>query len=127
MSNKIQGSKLMYEHHKQPLLTKSAFLSRMLKHTSIAFGIIFSSLGIGMIGYHALEGLSWIDSLVNASMILGGMGPVDKLQTDGGKIFASVYALYSGLVFLVIAGVLFIPVFHRFLHHFHLELEDGGD
>jgi hypothetical protein len=81
-------------------------------------------LGIGVIGYRALEGLPWIDSLLNASMILGGMGPVDRLQTSTGKLFASIYALYSGIVFLVTTGVIMAPVFHRFLHHFHIENEE---
>jgi hypothetical protein len=75
-------------------------------------------------GYHFLEGFSWIDSLLNASMILGGMGPVNPLQTNNGKLFASAYALFSGMIFLVIIGVLFAPLFHRFLHHFHLEAEE---
>jgi len=83
------------------------------------------SLGIGVLGYHGFEGLSWLDALLNASMILGGMGPVDPVRSDGGKLFASCYALYSGLIVLVIAGVLGAPVIHRFLHHFHLE--EPGD
>jgi hypothetical protein len=78
------------------------------------------SLAIGMLGYHFLENLSWIDSLLNASMILGGMGPVAPLQTDGGKIFASFYAIYSGVILLASVGILIAPIFHRFLHHFHL-------
>lgn len=73
-----------------------------------------------MIGYHFLEGLTWIDSLLNASMILGGMGPVTPLQTTAGKIFASAYALYSGVILLASVGILITPIFHRFLHHFHL-------
>jgi hypothetical protein len=78
------------------------------------------SLGIGMAGYHFLESLSWLDSLLNASMILGGMGPVNPLQTAAGKIFASFYALYSGVVLLAAVGILVAPIFHRFLHRFHL-------
>ena len=74
-----------------------------------------------MLGYHLLEGFSWIDSLLNASMILGGMGPVDQLKTDSGKIFASFYALFSGIVFLVVAGVIFAPIIHRFMHKFHID------
>jgi hypothetical protein len=81
------------------------------------------SLGIGIVGYHATEGLGWLDSLLNASMILGGMGPVDVLHTDGGKWFASLYSLFSGMIFLVAAGVLFAPVAHRFLHWVHLDEE----
>ena len=83
------------------------------------------SLLIGMVGYHFLESLSWIDSLLNASMILGGMGPVNPLQTDAGKIFASFYALYSGIILLASVGILVTPIFHRFMHRFHLELEEN--
>jgi hypothetical protein len=78
-----------------------------------------------MAGYHYLEGLPWIDAFVNAAMILSGMGPVSPLQTFGGKLFAGLYALYSGLIVIVAAGVLFAPVVHRMLHRFHLEAEDG--
>jgi hypothetical protein len=80
-------------------------------------------LAVGVIGYRALEGFSWIDSLLNASMILGGMGRVNPLQTPAGKFFASFYALYSGIVFLATAGITMAPVLHRFLHHFHIEDE----
>lgn len=113
----------MFEHHSQPLLPRIMFLRRLVHMVVMAIGIVSSSLAIGILGYHFFAGLSWIDSLVNASMLLGGMGPVDELHSISGKLFASFYALYSGIVFLVIAGVLFAPVFHRFLHHFHLEIE----
>ena len=72
-------------------------------------------------GYHLLEGLSWLDAFLNAAMILGGMGPVSELKTSGGKLFAGCYALYSGIVFLLSVGVVLVPLLHRFLHHFHLE------
>lgn len=110
----------MYEHRKQPLASRGKFLRRLALNGAIGAGILLVSLGIGMLGYHYLEGLSWLDSLLNASMILGGMGPVDRLQTPAGKIFASFYALYSGVVLLASVGVLAAPIFHRFLHHFHL-------
>ena len=115
----------MFEHHKQPLASQSKFAQRMLRFSLFAGGIILFSLGIGILGYHTLESLSWIDSLLNASMILGGMGPVNSLQTSAGKVFASFYALYSGIVLLASVGILITPVFHRFLHRFHLELEDN--
>jgi hypothetical protein len=121
---------MIYEHRSEPLLEHNKFLFRLLNHGLIAFGLVTGSLGIGMLGYHYLENLSWIDSLVNASMLLGGMGPVTPLTTNAGKLFASFYALYSGLFILIIAGVILAPVFHRFLHHFHLELdasETGSD
>lgn len=76
---------------------------------------------IGILGYHIFEGLPWIDSLLNASMILGGMGPVNELKTEAGKIFASLYALFSGIVFIAAASILVAPVFHRFLHKFHIQ------
>jgi hypothetical protein len=113
----------VFEHHSEPLASSSVFARRMLRYGLVTVGIILFSLGIGMAGYHYLEALSWIDSLLNASMILGGMGPVNPLQTDAGKIFASFYALYSGIVLLASVGVLATPVFHRLLHHFHLEIE----
>src|ERR1700690_2948505 len=116
-----------FEHHKEPLASTGEFLRRMARFASLAVGIILVSLGIGIVGYHYLEGLSWIDSLLNASMILGGMGPVNPLQTTAGKLFASFYALFSGMVFLVAVGVLIAPIFHRFLHHFHIEVEESGN
>ncbi len=116
---------MFFEHHTQPLATQAEFARRMLRYSLVTVGIILFSLGIGILGYHYLESLSWIDSLLNASMILGGMGPVDTLQTNAGKIFASFYALYSGIILLASVGILVTPVFHRFLHRFHLELDDN--
>jgi hypothetical protein len=80
-----------------------------------------ASLGVGMVGYHRLENLSWLDAFENASMILSGMGPVSPVQTSAGKVFAGCYALFSGLMLITSMGVIFAPVFHRFLHKFHLE------
>ncbi len=111
----------MFEHRNEPLLPKSAFLRRVARYAIIALGIDTGSLVIGMLGYRFLECISWVNSLLNAAMILGGMGPVSELHTTAGKLFASFYALYSGVIFIVVAGVLFGPVVHRFLHHFHLE------
>jgi hypothetical protein len=110
----------MYEHHKQPLAKRSVFAKRLALNGIVGLLLLAFSLGIGMLGYHFLEGLSWVDSLLNASMILGGMGPVAPLGTAAGKIFASFYALYSGVVLLASVGILAAPIFHRFLHHFHL-------
>ncbi len=114
----------MFEHRNQALLSRTAFLRRFVLHISMASSIIVGSLAFGMLGYHYLEHLNWIDSLLNASMILGGMGPVNALQTRAGKIFASFYALYSGIVFLVVAGLIVAPVLHRFIHKFHLGLNE---
>ncbi len=110
----------MYEHHKQPLADPSVFAKRLALNGIIGLLLLLFSLGVGMLGYHFLENLSWVDSLLNASMILGGMGPVSPLQTTGGKIFASFYALYSGVILLASVGILATPIFHRFLHRFHL-------
>ena len=115
----------MLEHHSEPLATPAEFARRMVRYTLVTMGIILFSLMIGILGYHYLESLSWIDSLLNASMILGGMGPVNALQTPAGKIFASFYALYSGIILLASVGILVTPIFHRFVHRFHLELEDN--
>ena len=115
----------MFEHHSEPLATPAKFAQRMLRYSLVTAGIILFSLAIGILGYHYLESLSWIDSLLNASMILGGMGPVNALQTNAGKLFASFYALYSGIVLLASVGILVTPIFHRFMHRFHLELEDN--
>lgn len=111
------------EHHQKPLLSKEQFLRRQLSYTLFSLVILAFSIGIGIAGYHYLGGLPWIDSLLNASMILTGMGPVDHLDTARGKIFASLYALFSGVAFLTFIGVLFAPVYHRFLHRFHLDEE----
>ena len=115
----------MFEHRKQPLLPRTEFLRRQLYYLLVAIGIILGSIAIGMLGYHYLENLPWIDALLNATMILGGMGPVNELHTNAGKLFASIYALYSGIIFLVVVGVIFVPLYHRFLHRFHLELEES--
>jgi len=116
----------MFEHHRESLLPREKFLLRFAGHAAAALIIVLGSLGIGVWGYHHYESLPWLDSLLNASMILGGMGPVNELRTTGGKVFASVYALFSGMVFLVVVGVLFAPLFHRFLHRFHLEMDEEG-
>ncbi len=114
----------MFERHAEPLLSGSGFLRRQLLHAGASGLLVGAALAVGVLGYHVLEGLPWVDALLDASMILGGMGPVDPIRTTGGKLFASAYALFSGLVFLAAAGVVFAPVFHRFLHRFHLEQDD---
>ena len=111
----------MLEHRRKPLLPRRAFYARVARYTTLAGGIIAGSLGIGMAGYHGLEGMSWVDAFVNAAMILSGMGPASPLQTNAGKVFAGCYALFSGLAFFTAVGVTFAPIFHRLLHKFHLE------
>jgi hypothetical protein len=112
---------LRYEHRSQPLLPRPLFLLRILQHALLAFATIGLSLALGVFGYHFLAGLSWIDSLLNAAMILGGMGPVNEISSVAGKLFAAFYALYSGVAFLAVAAVLIAPFAHRLLHILHLE------
>ena len=113
-----------YEHHQDQLAPRSIFFKRVAVSLLIAFGMIGFALMIGIIGYHTLAGLGWIDSLLEASMILGGMGPVNPLTNDTSKIFASLYALFSGLMFIGIMGVVLSPIVHRFLHKFHVDEKD---
>ena len=110
----------MYEARHQPLLDKAAFARRVVNHFMIGLAILAGSLLLGVLGYHITERLGWLDSLLNAAMILGSMGPVDPLHTSAGKLFASFYALYSGIVFIVVASIMLAPVVHRILHHFHI-------
>jgi hypothetical protein len=124
MSHERKHPIFRYEHRSEPVLPRRLFLRRLLLHALLALGLVALSLGIGVLGYHFVAGLSWIDALMNASMILGGMGPVNELATDGGKLFASGYALYAGVAFLGISAVLISPFAHRILHRLHLE-EDG--
>ena len=112
----------MYEPRSHPLLSRAKFIRRVGDHALIALLFVAVALGIGVLGYHWLGHLNWIDSLLNASMILGGMGPVDPLQSNAAKVFASCYALFSGLAFIGIAGVMLAPFAHRLLHRFHLEV-----
>lgn len=116
-------------HHRRhkPLPSRSRFYRRLSRNGLIALGILAASLGLGMAGYHTFEGTSWLDSFLNASMILGGMGQVDPLRTGAGKLFAGCYALFSGIVFLTSAAVLFAPVLHRFQHKLHLDIEADED
>ena len=109
----------MYESRRQRPLSNKSFTRRLALHASIAFGLVAGSLGVGILGYRLFEDLPWIDALLNSAMLLGGMGPVDAPVSTAGKIFASAYALYAGLVFLVSAALLFTPVLHRLMHRFH--------
>lgn len=109
----------MFEHHSKKPISRKAFAKRLFGWFSFTCLLITVSLLVGMCGYHYYEDLPWIDSLLNAAMILGGMGEVDPLHTTGGKLFASFYALYSGLFLIVCGGLFLAPVFHRILHRFH--------
>ena len=112
---------MVYENKKQKLVSRKKFRSRIMFAVYIDVILLSVSLAIGVFGYHFFNNLSYVDSFVNASMILGGMGPVDPLINDAAKIFAGVYALYSGIAFLTSFAILITPVYHRFLHKFHLE------
>lgn len=116
----------MFEHVSEQILTRTQFLRRMAKSIGIAALLCSCSLLMGVMGYHMLEGLPWVDSLLNASMILGGMGPVDLMKTTDGKLFASFYALYSGLFLVASMGILLTPVIHRMLHKLHVEKSRHG-
>ena len=112
---------MKYEARRQPLLRRMQFLRRLFVHTAAGAALIAVSLAIGMWGYVHYESLSWLDAFLNASMLLGGMGPVDVPKTAGGKLFAGFFALYAGLVVIAVAALLLAPLAHRFLHRFHLE------
>ena len=112
--------KHLFEHRHQPLLPRRQYVQRVISSIALGLAIIVVSLAAGMAGYHWYESLPWIDAFVNAAMILSGMGPLAQPHTDGGKIFAGIYALYSGLAVILIAGVIFAPIVHRFLHRFHV-------
>ncbi len=111
----------MFEHRSDPLLTHYLFVLRIVWHIGLVLMLILIALFIGISGYHFLENLSWLDSLLNASMILGGMGPVDELHSTAGKLFASAYALFSGLLFVTVSGILAAPFIHRLMHRVHLD------
>jgi hypothetical protein len=115
----------VYEHRHRRPLPRREFVLRMAAHVAVAAALVALSLVGGMWGYEHYEGLGWRDAFVNAAMLLGGMGPVNALRTDAGKVFAGCYALYAGLVFLVVAGLLLAPLVHRLLHRLHWE-EGGG-
>ena len=114
----------MYERRTEKLLPVHRFLGRVAKTVCFAFLLIVVALAIGVVGYHEFAGLPWIDSFLNASMILTGMGPVDLMKTDAAKLFASLYAIFSGSIFLTAIAFMLAPVFHRLLHHFHLDEEE---
>jgi hypothetical protein len=113
-----------YESMREPMLDKRAFFNRLKVHLSYSGLLVLASLIVGTIGFMSTMRLDFLEAFLNASMLLGGMGPVDTPKNSAGKIFASLYALYAGLVFLVVASFLFAPIFHRVLHRFHIEHDD---
>ena len=111
----------MFEHYSKPLIARAAYHRRLVGAAGLALLLVTLSLGVGMVGYHAIEGLPWVDAFLSAAMILSGMGPVGEPLSTAGKLFAGTYALYSGFVALICVGVLGAPVLHRFLHRFHID------
>ena len=114
---------MLYESRKTTPLSRARFTRRLLNHIAAAAGLLFFSLVLGMAGYVYYESLPWRDAFLNSAMLLGGMGPVDSPKTDGGKVFAGLYALYAGLVFLIAVAVVLSPVLHRILHKFHWDAD----
>ena len=113
----------MYEHRHQPLLSKSQFYLRILRAVTLTFGILLATILIGATGYHSFEHLSWVDAILNAVLVMTGLGLTVTLQTTAAKVFTSFYAILSAIVFFAGMVVLFSPLIHRALHHFHLDLE----
>lgn len=111
----------MYERRSHAPIPRTRFIRRVLLHAAAAIALLLLSLVLGMVGYEYFERLPWRDAFLNAAMLMGGMGPVDPPRTDGGKLFAGLYALYAGLVLLVTVGLLFTPIVHRVMHKFHWE------
>jgi len=116
----------MYERKRQKIATASVFMRRMIVHVLMAGLLSAVVLFMGIAGYHWIAGLSWVDSLLEASMILGGMGPVSPIATTGAKVFASGYALFSGLAFIALIGIILAPAIHRMLHRFHADERDAS-
>ena len=113
----------MFEHRKQKLLPPREYLHRLARSAAVGVALLVFSLGIGMVGYHGLAGLAWIDAFLDSAMILGGMGPVSTLQGTPAKLFAGCYAIYCGIALISTAGIILAPVVHRSLHKFHLEFD----
>ena len=120
----VQHKITLFERKQEKLATRSIFIKRLFASTLIAIGMIALVLFIGIAGYHWIAKLEWVDALLEASMILSGMGPVKPLVTDAAKIFASLYALFSGIVFIGVMGIIFSPIVHRMLHNFHIDESD---
>jgi len=116
----------MFESRDQPLAPRAVFLLRVLNSVLMTLAVVALSLGLGTWGYHFFGELAWIDALLNASMILAGMGPVDPLKSDAGKLFATFYCLFSGIIFLTMMAILLAPAYHRFMHRFHLDEDASG-
>ena len=114
----------LYESHRAPVLERPLFYRRMASHFAVAGALLIASLGLGMLGYEHYEHLEWHDAFLNACMLLGGMGPVNNPATNAGKLFAGCYALYAGLLFIVMTSIILAPLLHRMLHLFHADERD---
>jgi membrane protein YdbS with pleckstrin-like domain len=115
---------IRYERRHDQLAPRSVFIKRLIAALAIAVGLILLALMIGIAGYHFIAGFDWIDSLLEASMILGGMGPIKELPSEAAKVFASIYALFSGIIFIGVMGIILSPVVHRIMHKFHVDEKD---
>lgn len=118
---------MAFEHKHESLAPLRVFLRRWFRYMGFAAVLLAAALALGILGYHCIAGFDWVDSILNASMILGGMGPVSTLETRAAKLFAAFYALFSGLVFVILMGIVLAPLAHRMLHKFHLAEEDLGE
>lgn len=123
-SKKVKRHWLLYERRNEQLAPRSIFIKRIIASLVVALIVIALALSVGIAGYHLIAGYNWIDSLLEASMILGGMGPVKELPDDASKVFASIYALFSGLIVIALMGIMLSPVAHRVMHKFHVDEED---
>jgi hypothetical protein len=113
-----------FERRKDKLAPVSIYVQRIAASLAIAIGLMLLALAVGIIGYHLIAGFNFVDSLLEASMILGGMGPVRELPNDAAKMFASIYALFSGVIFIALMGIILSPVAHRVMHKFHIDQTD---
>jgi hypothetical protein len=123
-SHKAKGNLLRFERRTDKLAPFSIYVQRIMASLAIAVVLILVALSVGILGYHFISGFNFVDSLLEASMILGGMGPVRELPNDASKMFASIYALFSGVIFIALMGIILSPTAHRVMHKFHLDEKD---
>ena len=114
----------MFESKRRPILPPEAYHRRLRRHAQVGLGILVTSVTVGMVGFHLTEGMGWLDSFLESAMLVGGMGPVGTINTPAGKLFAGVFAIYSGVTLLVVAVYALSPIYHRFLHLFHADEKD---
>lgn len=124
MPKRPKESWLRFERRHDKLAPISVYVQRIAGSLALAFALIAVALSVGIVGYHFVAGFNFVDSLLEGSMILGGMGPVRELPNDAAKIFASIYALFSGVIFIALMGIILAPTAHRVLHKFHIDEKD---